>query len=170
MTYYLSSAYGFRWDVMQEGESLMSFYVLPDGDSMVVLNHEESTWLRLPVEKRGPVQSPLSPDEDPEEYIRRFLARGYRELGRSVINNVTVEGVEVSGPPVGEDSYLEGVGRLWVEVGTSLPIRLELTGIADGREMEWLMDFSWGEQVDIEEFTPVIPPGFTPPPVPDSGD
>jgi len=164
MTFYMSSAYGFRWDVLREDQTLMSFYVPTDGDSMVIVSHEERNWARFPVDRSGAERSPLSPEEDPDEYIRRFLARGYMELGRSEIDGVTVEGIEVINPPVGTDSYLEGTGRLWVEVDSNLPIRLELSGVTGGQTVEWKLDFRWGDQVDIEEFAPVIPPGFSPTP------
>lgn len=164
MTYYLSAAYGFRWDVQSGGEPLMSWYVTPGGDSMVVVNHEEEEWLRLPVGKQDREPSPISPGEDPEEYFRRFIARGYTELGRSEIDGVAVEGIEVTDPPVGEDAFLEGLGRLWVNPRSGLPVRLELEGQVEGQRMEWAMDFRWGRQVDVEEFAPVIPPGFTQPP------
>lgn len=164
MTFYLSSRFGLRWDVYSDSLLAMSWYIPPGGDSMVVVNHEEKVWVRLPVEKKEPGQSPLSPDEDPEEYIKRFLARGYQELGRTTIDGVPVEGIEVIDPPAGIGSYLDGVGRLWVDVRNSLPMRLELEGRQNGQQVSWLLDFRWGEQVDVEAFSPVIPSGFSAPP------
>jgi len=164
MTFYLSSEHGFRWDVHTEGQLVMSYYTTPGGDSVIVVDHAEESWMRFPTSPQRQAQSPLSPEEDPEEYIRRFLARGYRELGESTIDGVKVEGIEVTDPPAGVDSYLKGVGRLWVDVRSELPVRLELQGEAEGQNMEWIFDFRWGKQVDIEVFAPVIPPGFSPPP------
>jgi hypothetical protein len=164
MTFYLSEADGFRWDVLSDSVLAMSMYVPPGADSVVFVNHEEQTWARLPARPETPAQTPISPGENPEDYIRRFLARGYEELEPGTIEDVSVSGVEVVDPPFGEDSHLDGVGRLWVEGGSQLPVRLELVGRLAGQSMRWLLDFRWGEQVDIEAFTPTIPPGYSPPP------
>jgi len=92
------------------------------------------------------------------------VAAGYRELGETIIEGIEVSGIEVDDPPAGGEGVLEGVGRLWINPLSRLPVRLELIGNADGDEVKWVFDFRWGEQVDPEAFVPKVPPGYTPPP------
>jgi hypothetical protein len=122
----------------------------------------EKKWSRtpLPPEQRGKMPEQY---EDPADYIRRFMARPYKELGRSVIDGIEVEGVEVADPPTDGDAKLEnGVGRMWVDVQTELPVRIEIEGTADAMAVRWLMEFKWSEAVDPALFEPNIPSDYTP--------
>ena len=99
--------------------------------------------------------------EDPADYIKRFLARPQTELGRSVIEGVPVEGVEVTDPPTKGQKLEDAVGRLWVDSRTELPIRIEIEGKAGGKATRWQMDFRWAEAVSPGVFEPNIPPDYT---------
>jgi hypothetical protein len=100
--------------------------------------------------------------KDPAEYLTRFLARPHKELGRSVIDGVEVEGIEVADPPTDGKKLENGVGRLWVDVQTELPIRIEIEGTADGAAVRWLMEFKWAEAVSPAAFEPNISDDYTP--------
>ncbi len=100
--------------------------------------------------------------KDPAEYIKRFLARPYKELGRSVIDGVEVEGIEVTDPPTDGDKLENAVGRMWVDVQTELPVRIEIEGTADSKTVHWLMEFQWSEAVPASVFEPNIPGDYTP--------
>ncbi len=164
MDFYLSKEGGFRWDVITDSQPVSSLFIPPAGDSMVWLMHEQATWMEMPVDRDQSSRTVPAVEQDPEEYIRRFIAGGYRELGESVIGEVEVTGIEVDDPPAGDEGVLEGVGRLWIDPLSGLPVRLELIGTVEGDEVKWVFDFRWGEQVDPEAFVPKIPPGYTPPP------
>jgi len=99
--------------------------------------------------------------KDPADYVRRFVARPHKELGRSVIDGVEVEGIEVTDPPTDGESLEKAVGRMWVDVETELPVRIEIEGAADGQSVQWLMDFKWSEAVAPAVFEPNIPPDYT---------
>ena len=159
MAFWLSQEYGFRWDVLTDSLMVSSMFIPPSGDSMIWVMHEEELWARVPIDPNQSDRSLPDVARNPEEYIRRFLAGGYRELGASVIDGTDVVGIEVDDPPAGSDAVFDGVGRLWVDVSSSLPVKLELSGQIGGRNLEWVFDFRWGEQVDSERFKPVIPPG-----------
>ncbi len=162
LAFWLSREYGFRWDVLTDSLLVSSMFIPPSGDSMIWVMHEEEMWARLPVDREESGQMVPAVQRNPEEYIRRFLAGGYRELGTSVIDSTEVVGIEVDDPPAGDGAVLDGVGRLWVDVLSSLPVRLELRGQVGGSDLQWVFDFRWGEQVDPDRFNPVIPPGFSP--------
>jgi hypothetical protein len=161
MTFFFSASLGFRWDVHTDG-SLATSFVYPSGaDSGFVISHADKSWGRIPASPEATAGSPDSPVDDPEEYIRRFLEREHTELGRSTIDGIEVEGVEVINPPTREGPDMEGIGRLWVSVDSDLPVRIELEQMADGQRVVWTLDFRWGAQVNAGAFEPNIPDDFT---------
>jgi outer membrane lipoprotein-sorting protein len=159
-TFYFSEEHGFRMD-MQGGGTVISWYVPPTGDTITMVIPSAKKWSR----------TPLPPDqldkwsqeyEDPAEYIQRFLAHGYKELGRSVIDGIEVEGIEVANPPVLQGKLENGVGRMWVDVQTELPIRIEIEGTAGSKAVQYFMEFKWSEAVDPSVFEPNISGDYTP--------
>jgi hypothetical protein len=159
-TFYLSERYGFRMDI-RGGDTAVSWYVPPEADTLTMVIPAEKKWSRtpLPPEERGKMPEEY---EDPAEYIAKFLARPTRELGRSVIDGVEVEGIEVTDPPTRGKKLENGVGRLWVDVRTELPVRIEIEGTADGAAVRWLMEFTWADAVSRAAFEPNIPGDYTP--------
>jgi hypothetical protein len=159
-TFYLSERYGFRMDISGDG-TVVSWYVAPGSDTLVTVIPSEKKWAKspLPPDQRGKMPEGY---RDPADYINRFMAHGYKELGRSTIDGVEVEGIEVIDPPTDGEKFQNSVGRLWVDVQTELPIRIEIEGAADGQPVQWLMEFKWQEAVDPAAFEPNIPSDYTP--------
>ena len=159
-TFYLSEQYGFRMDITGNGTTV-SWYVPPVEDTLTMVIPSEKKWSQtpLPPEQRGKMPEEY---EDPAEYITRFLAHGYKELGRSVIDGVEVEGIEVANPPTKGGNLESGIGRMWVDVQTELPIRIEIEGAAGGKAIRWLIEFKWSEAIDPAVFDPNIPSDYTP--------
>jgi len=159
-TFYLSEQYGFRMDI-NGGGTVVSWYVAPGSDTLVTVVPSQKKWAKttLPSEQIGKM-----PEEykDPADYIKRFMAHGYKELGKSVIDGVEVEGIEVTDPPTDGGRLENGVGTLWVDARTELPIRIEIDGTADGQAVQWFMEFKWAEAVDPGVFEPNIPSDYTP--------
>ncbi len=159
-TLYLSEQYGFRMDIGADGGIVSSWHVAPGSDTLVTVIPGEKKWGTRPLtpEERNKA---VEEYQDPADYVNRFLANGYKELGRSVIDGVEVEGIEVPDPPTDGEKLQNAVGRLWVDVGTELPIRIEIEGTADGQPVQWLMEFKWAEAVDPAAFEPNIPSDYT---------
>ncbi len=159
-TFYLSEQYGFRMDISGDG-TVVSWYVPPEGDTLTMVIPSEKKWSKtpLPPKQRGKMPEPY---KDPAEYLERFLARPRKELGRSVIDGVEVEGIEVTDPPTDDGKLDSGTGRLWVDVQTELPVRIEIKSIAEGKSVRWLMEFQWSEAVNPQVFDPNIPSDYTP--------
>ena len=157
-TFCLSEKYGFRMDI--GGGTVISWYVPPEADTLTMVVPAEKKWSRtpLPPEQRGKMPEEY---EDPAEYIQRFLARPQKELGRSVLDGIEVEGLEVMDPPLEHGKLANGIGRLWVDVQTQLPVRIEIEGTADSKIVHWLMDFRWSEAVPASVFEPNIPSDYT---------
>jgi len=159
-TFYLSEQSGFRMDIGGDGQ-VVSWYVPPEADTITMVIPAEKKWSKspLPPEQRGQMPEQY---EDPAEYIQRFLARPSKELGRSVIDGVEVEGIEVTDPPTEKGKLANGIGRLWVDVQNQLPVQIEIEGTADGAAVRWLMEFKWSEAVPASVFEPNIPSDYTP--------
>lgn len=159
-TFYLSEQYGFRMDIGGDGQ-IISWYVPPEADTITMVIPAGKTWSKspLPPEQRGQMPEQY---EDPAEYIQRFLARPSKELGRSVIDGIEVEGIEVQDPPTEKGKLANGIGRLWVDVQNQLPVRIEIEGAAGDMAVQWLMEFKWSEAVPASVFEPNIPSDYTP--------
>ena len=80
-----------------------------------------------------------------------------------MIDGVIVEGIEVQDPPTDGEELQNAVGRMWVDVETELPVRIEIEGKADNKDVRWRMDFGWSGAVDPAVFEPNIPPDYTSP-------
>ncbi len=157
---YLSEKYGFRMDIWAN-EDVVSWYVAPDANEMImaVRNEKELIKWPLPADRRDRMPEEY---EDPREYISRFMSRPYRELGRSVIDGIQVEGIEVDDPPTDDQQQLENaVGRLWVDTETQLPVRIEIEGTAEMKKVQWILDFKWADAVDPVLFDPNRPADST---------
>ncbi|UCD49220.1 MAG: hypothetical protein JSW27_17015 [Phycisphaerales bacterium] len=159
--FYLSEEYGFRMDMGGNGK-FVSYYVAPESETVITVIPDAKTWFKspIPADQRGNM-----PEEykDPSDYVRRFLDRPHKELGRSVIDGVAVEGIEVTDPPTDGEELEDAVGRMWVDVETELPVRIEIEGKAGVQTAQWLMDFKWSEAVDPSVFDPNIPSDYTSP-------
>ena len=103
-------------------------------------------------------------EDFPRQWVKIILSEDYIELGRGSINGIKVEGVEVENSELlGGD---EGVVRLWVDVETNLPVRMELEGMmmeaGAKRPMKFVMyDFEWDVELDERIFEPSIPEDYT---------
>jgi len=159
-TFYVSEQYGFRMDISGDG-TVVSWYVPPESDTLTMVVPAEKKWSKtpLPPDQRGKMPEEY---EDPAEYVKQFMARPYKKLGRSVIDGVEVEGIEVTDPPTDDNKLENGIGRMWVDVQTELPVQIEIEGTADSKTVRWLLEFQWSEAVPASVFEPNIPSDYTP--------
>ena len=102
----------------------------------------------------------------PRQVVKRFLEADYKTLGGEIIDGVTAEGVEIYDPKVLSPSALpvkNFVARLWVDVETELPVRLELEFVVDGKLYTKMIfdQFQWNIHLDASDFEPDIPADYT---------
>jgi len=98
---------------------------------------------------------------DPSSMLEEILDGGYKSLGRSTIDGVEVEGFETTDPNYqgGREGQVDG--KIWVDVKTKLPVRLEMDMETDGSQMHAVMhSFQWNYPVDADTFKPVIPADY----------
>ncbi len=99
--------------------------------------------------------------------VRKFMSVQYKKLGRSNIDGVEVEGIEINSTEAfGEflpsvDSF---VGRLWVDVATDLPVLVELEFVPAGSAMHTKIvidEIRWNVEFSKSDFEPNIPADYT---------
>ena len=154
---YMARDYGERSDTFMDGKLMEISYRLPRKNvNYRILVDRKQYWRR----NVSYDQAALDRDpDDPRTWLKRVLSDDYVKLGRTTIDGVVVEGIE--GHRL--ESGGETVGRFWVDVETSLPVRIEMTGMEGGQMMKLVMEnFDWNAQLDESFFEPNIPADYTP--------
>ncbi|MFA6175670.1 MAG: hypothetical protein WC765_03710 [Phycisphaerae bacterium] len=161
ITYY-SSEYGMRMDKSISKNLVMAEYWLPIERTIVSINPAAKTYQRLS----------LSEDEfrrrfykrDWKEFIKHVMSFEYTKIGYNKINGVEVEGVEVTNPRVMLENLFENVVvRLWVDIRTNLPVRIEMEGTADNGAVQCSQTIDILEldgDIDPNKFVPDIPANY----------
>ncbi|MHC4623495.1 MAG: FecR domain-containing protein [Planctomycetota bacterium] len=159
---YSSSQHGRRIDVYEDGEIVMHSYVLLEAKSAVAIMPSAKKYQRTPLSEEE-VEDELHAS-DPREVVKEFMSMEYKSLGRSRIDGVEVEGIEVENPEITAELYENCVGRLWVDVETELPVRIEIDGVANrglGRMKLVVDDLEWNAEIGADDFRPNIPDDYT---------
>jgi len=157
---YDAGEYGNRIDMYMNGELIMQKYMIPKEKLAYRIRPREKMYSRFELS-----DDQAAAEEDfPRQWVKIILSEDYTELGRSNINGIEVECAEVENSELlGGD---EGVVRLWVDVETNLPVRMELEGkmmeAGAKRPMKFVMDdFQWDVELDENIFEPNIPDDYT---------
>ena len=158
LTMYLSSKYGFRMDINNKDDNVVSWYVPVEEDKIIMVINKEKKWVQWPFSADYARQQ--WEEKDPRDYIKRFMSCKYTELGRQTIDGIEVEGIETINPPTDIEHLENAVGRLWVDVKTQLPVRVEIKGNVGRNTVQCGMDFRWDEEFDAGIFQ--IPSDYTP--------
>jgi len=96
----------------------------------------------------------------PTGIIKEFMSYEYTQLGRKTIDGVEAEGIEVNEP--GFYGFESTVGRLWIDIETNLPVRMEIEGIRGATESTVITyDYNWDAQLDQSIFQLNIPDDYT---------
>ena len=141
-----------------------TIYVDLEAKTRLLLAHDAKVWFREELSEQDE-QTIRNEWMTPENYVKRFLSGGYRELGQRRIEGVLCEGVEVTDAAVLE---VNGPvrGELWVSVETGYPVlvRVEMTGGEDGqqRQVVTVDQLRWDAEYDESEFEVEIPPDYRP--------
>ena len=150
---------GCRIDMYMNGELFMQKYRLPKEKVAYRIGPKEKTYSRFVLsESQAETESDF-----PRQWVKIILSEDYTKLGRGNINGIDVEGVEVHNSELLAGD--EGVVRLWVDIETNLPVRMELEGkmmeAGAKRPMKFVMDdFQWDVELDASVFEPNIPEDY----------
>lgn len=161
MNYY-SSEYGVRSETYMNGELGFIMYLNPEKNVYVSVIPESKRFMKV-IDRSLEELRQMAEKEDPRVMVRRMMSMDYIHLGRDTINGIEVEGIECLGTGIMGGMLEEGTARLWVEVGTDYPVRIEIEGTASGGQTEMNMvmdDFQWDVELDEALFVPDIPSDY----------
>ncbi|MHC4745013.1 MAG: hypothetical protein ACYS8Z_24110 [Planctomycetota bacterium] len=157
---YDCGAQGNRIDMYMNGELAMQKFMLPQQGVAYFIRPRERQYTRFELSD----EQAMMKEDFPRQWVKIILSEDYGELGPANINGIKVEGVEVHNSKLlGDD---EGVVRLWVDVETNLPVRVELEGMmmesgAKRLTKHVIDDFQWDVEIDAGIFEPNIPEDYS---------
>jgi len=148
-------------------------YLLPRLSSLVFINHKEKIYDRYKYDGQK-LEYYKEEYNDPRIIIKQILSCEHTSLGQSVIDEITVEEFQTTdiayeGGFFGQ-AELEGEAKkvdvkLWVDVNTFLPVRLEEDIVTKKgthiHEVDY--NFRWNVVVDADDFKPNIPADYRSP-------
>jgi hypothetical protein len=159
-TAYLSTKYGSRTDTFTNNELVQQNYEIIGQDVDYVISHKQKSYMLFKHSQRDPNKE--SEKYDIKKWVNDILSKDYKKLGSSNIDGIKVEGIEVQESDIGK-----GFFRLWVDVKTNLPVRIDI-------EMEQLIPeihqhiitkgcidkFQWNVNLEASIFEPNIPADY----------
>ena len=157
---YVAGDYGTRADTFMDGKLVAINYRLPRKNVAYQIRVDRKQYRRFDVSyEEGLGRDP----DDPRTWLKMILSGEHTKLDRTAIDGVVVEGIQ--GHLV-EDNGEDTVMRLWVDVETNLPVRIEveIAGMEGGRmkQQKFVMEnFDWNAQLDESFFEPNIPDDYT---------
>ena len=165
---YISSDYGYRMETSLSGIPMQQMYINPGEKAMIIVMPTQKKYMRMALTDETLAKTKKQM-QDPRDIITQFMSGQsgqYKELGKDTINGVEVKGIEVNNPPAVQGIYSDFTGRMWVDVATEYPVRMEIEGemkIGEQKiNMMIVMDsFEWGTELSPDLFKPDIPADFT---------
>lgn len=155
---YHSFEYGTRIDCYyQDGELYLSSYSLKSPKNFISIFYRQKTYSRISADWAGLGQG------DPRLLVKHIMSGEYTQLGSEIIDGMEAEGIELEGQKVSGEALDNAVTRLWVDVKTGLPVRIELEGTEHGSETKVKIvqdEFQWNADLDVTVFEPDIPSDY----------
>jgi len=158
-TVYDAGQRGSRVDTFIDGKLFHQKFLLLDEKLFYAIRFDDKTYLRTTVPPDYAAEGDMA-----RLWVKTVLSEQYTQLGPRTIDGISCEGVEV------RDSKLlagsEGTIRLWVDVASNLPVRIELETMGTELGRKWPMqcvmdDFQWDVAMEEGTFEPQIPDDFT---------
>jgi hypothetical protein len=178
VTKYISEEYGVVEHVFDtDGTLRHEVFWLTGTRQFMIVGHAEKkyTELSLPEDIFNRIAGAFTP----RGLVEYFTSGQYTELGRGTFNGVDAEGFETSDPnvlfPIPEPvrsafPVTDIVGRMWIDVKSSLPVGIEaefdtgrglLTGLKKLHGQWKAYDFQWNPEIPEGIFAPNIPDDYT---------
>lgn len=158
MVEYRSGRYGLRQEIYRDGRHQASQYIIPGEHMLYALVHRDRTWMRQGMTEEQIAE--LKRQTNAREIVGSFRDQDFESLGRKEIDGRMAAGIEITDPPEWRTIYEGGVWRLWVDLETQWPVRIELEGTAlEGRlhKTYTLKDFKWNPELTAKDFEVTIP-------------
>lgn len=166
MQFRYSEELGFKMEQYSDGKQSLIVCMLSQSNEVIRIWPQEKRYMRRQLSDEE--RSMTNPQEmDPRQWVRRFMAANYRPLGKDVIDGVAVEGVEINELGVirewsGQTPIEDYAARLWVDVESLLPVRIEEEGtLGTVHHGAGADQFEWNAVLTEEDIEPDIPSDFT---------
>ncbi|MHC4203663.1 MAG: PDZ domain-containing protein [Planctomycetota bacterium] len=165
LVYYTEAAV--REDLYDDKKITHQVYVTFSQRILVGVDHKAKVYKKMDLtdedlEKLSPVS--------PKNIVNLILGKGkYEELGRKTVDGVLSEGFEFTGKramlSIDKDRVENVVTRLWVDVKTNLPIRVEVNCVLnnDTKASVVMCDPKWDVELEPDFFEPKIPDDYIKP-------
>jgi len=157
---YVAGDYGTKSSLYMNGELFVLKYRLPKKNLAYIIRPKDKTYMRMNLSDEQ-VNKGQDPD-DPRTWLKMILSGDYTKLGHTSIGGIEAEGIESNKSEIaGEDTVV----RLWVDVESNLPVRIEVEGekmeAGEKRPHKFVMEnFQWNVELDESVFEPNIPEDY----------
>ncbi len=156
---YVAGDYGSKSILYMNGEVFVVKYKLPKKKVAYQIRTKDKTYFRFDLSDEQAAKE--QDTDDPRTWLKMILSGDYTNLGHTKINDIDVEGIECSDPEIMGGG--NRIMRLWVDVETSLPVRIEVEAeqmeAGQKRPHKFVMEnFQWDVELDESVFEPNIPP------------
>ncbi len=160
-TVYDAGPHGSRIDTFIDGKLFHQKFLLLDQKLFYAIRPQEKVYYRMALAEDYGTEAE---SDTPRLWVKTILSEDYTELGRSTVDGTVCEGVEVRNSKLLAGG--EGTIRLWVDVASNLPVRIELETMGKESGRQWPMrfvmsDFQWDVAMEESTFQPQIPDDFT---------
>jgi len=164
LVYYTEAAV--REDIYDNKKITHQVYVTFTEGILVGVDHKTKVFRKMDLadedlEKLSPVS--------PKNIVNLILGKGkYEELGRKIVDGVLSEGFEFDDKramlSMDKDKVENVVTRLWVDVNTNLPVRIEVDCVLNNSKANVVMcDPKWDVELESDFFEPKIPVDYIKP-------
>lgn len=153
-----SSDHGMKIETQQNGQTILISYILPQNSTMINVTPQWKKYQTIPLDT-AEINQTLN-QSNPKELVGEFMSIEYKKLGRDNIDGIEVEGIEVTNPKITDRMFQNAVGRLWVDVETELPVRIEIEGTTTAGSMTSKIvtdNIDWNVELTESTFKPNIP-------------
>jgi hypothetical protein len=157
---YRSAEYGDKSETYCEGQLIGIHYWLPHRKVAYLIRPDRNQYARTDLSEG---EADWGSQMDPRSWLKAILSAEHTKLARTTINGKVAEGIECK---VGEVAGQDIIMRLWGDVQTNLPVRIEHEGLhmfeGQMRPERWVMEnFEWDAQLDESVFEPNIPADYS---------
>jgi len=159
---YRSSDFGIRRDAYVDGELATRLYIARDAEKCVEVVPSQRRYVKTTFTEEQLAE--IRQKNDPRELVTLLMSFDHTKLGTEVIDGRECEGIEVNDPRFGRMVFEQGKGRLWADVETDLPVRMEFEGTSAGGAIRTHLvvdQFNWDPPLTAADFEPNIPDDYT---------
>jgi outer membrane lipoprotein-sorting protein len=150
---YMSSDYGYRIDSYIDGNMVQQSYLAYKEKAMLVTIPPRKKYIRwtVPDEMMSEITKQY---QDPRDILSHFMSGEHKELGRSTLDGIEIQGIEAT---------MLGVfkGRMWVDIATEYPVKMEMESKIGASRIAIVIDgFEWNPELSPDIFEPNVPADF----------